>query len=579
MASLIKKTKKGHDYWYVVESARVDGRPRIVYQKYLGTVENILRTFEGRNSERSVEADVHEFGGIAALLGIADDYGVLDTFGKICPKREQGVSVGHYMLLAAINRVLAPGSKERIGEWYAKTALARIWKIPQSAFSSKRFWDAMDRLDDEQIHAIEEELVSKLVTKENIDLESILYDTTNFATHVSSNNDRNSICQRGKSKKKRSDLRLVGFALLASRDFGIPLFHETYAGNLNDPTQFRSSILAIVERYQRLCGKDKNSITLTFDKGNTGKENFVLLDHYGLHFVSSLRRDQCSDLLDIEASAFEEVNDNELPGVRAHRCIREVHGTERTVIVTLSDSYFSKEASALNADLAKAIEKLAAEVAWVRKASDGKSPGPKPTLEQVRKRVSDILENHRMEMFVTPRVKRSIIDVTISPTEDGGVDLNFHVNYDALDEKIKRHCGKTILFTSRGEWDTGKIIKAYRSQADIEDIFKNMNDRDYLRWQPAFHWTDQKIKVHSFYCTLALFLAGIARRRAAAAGVSLSMHEFLEQLAAIKEVLLLQAPEKAPAPPRIRRVYSRMEAPQKRLHDALGLNRYRITEG
>jgi hypothetical protein len=37
MASLIAK-KKGHQrYYYAVESARVDGRPRIVHQAYLGT--------------------------------------------------------------------------------------------------------------------------------------------------------------------------------------------------------------------------------------------------------------------------------------------------------------------------------------------------------------------------------------------------------------------------------------------------------------------------------------------------------------------------------------------------------------
>ena len=37
MASLVKK-KKGHRlYYYLVESARVDGKPRIVHQAYLGT--------------------------------------------------------------------------------------------------------------------------------------------------------------------------------------------------------------------------------------------------------------------------------------------------------------------------------------------------------------------------------------------------------------------------------------------------------------------------------------------------------------------------------------------------------------
>ncbi len=46
MASIIKKIKKGHPYYYAVQSARVDGKPRIVWQKYLGTIEAIVQRTE-----------------------------------------------------------------------------------------------------------------------------------------------------------------------------------------------------------------------------------------------------------------------------------------------------------------------------------------------------------------------------------------------------------------------------------------------------------------------------------------------------------------------------------------------------
>jgi len=46
MASIIKKDKNGRPYYYVVKSARVDGKPRIVWQKYLGTAEGILKRME-----------------------------------------------------------------------------------------------------------------------------------------------------------------------------------------------------------------------------------------------------------------------------------------------------------------------------------------------------------------------------------------------------------------------------------------------------------------------------------------------------------------------------------------------------
>jgi len=41
MASLVKKKKGNRLYYYLVESARVDGKPRIVHQAYLGTAEKL----------------------------------------------------------------------------------------------------------------------------------------------------------------------------------------------------------------------------------------------------------------------------------------------------------------------------------------------------------------------------------------------------------------------------------------------------------------------------------------------------------------------------------------------------------
>ena len=66
-----------------------------------------------------------------------------------------------------------------------------------------------------------------------------------------------------------------------------------------------------------------------------------------------------------------------------------------------------------------------------------------------------------------------------------------------------------------------------------------MKNRDYLRWQPAFHWTDQKIKVHTLYCVLALLLATLARKMAWEAGHEMSLPVLLDDLSSMKEVALL----------------------------------------
>src|SRR5260370_38905261 len=67
MASLIAKKKGKQLYYYVVESARVDGKPRIVHQAYLGTAEKVAALVKDRTSPLPLSAASRDFGLPAAL--------------------------------------------------------------------------------------------------------------------------------------------------------------------------------------------------------------------------------------------------------------------------------------------------------------------------------------------------------------------------------------------------------------------------------------------------------------------------------------------------------------------------------
>ena len=126
MASIIKKNKNGKTYYYAVQSKRVNGNPRIVWQKYLGSVESIIKRCEQNLAPLPTETVLFEAGGVAALLKIATRLGLIDLINEIVPKREQGPSVGHYIVLAALNRVLDPTSKSQIGDWYHDTIFIMV---------------------------------------------------------------------------------------------------------------------------------------------------------------------------------------------------------------------------------------------------------------------------------------------------------------------------------------------------------------------------------------------------------------------------------------------------------------------
>ena len=103
MASLIKKKKGKRLYYYMVESKRVNGKPRIVNQTYLGPVERVVRILsEYPKRVEPKEVEHLNFGLLAALLSLAKRINLVDTINRHTSKRRQGISIGDYILLVVL---------------------------------------------------------------------------------------------------------------------------------------------------------------------------------------------------------------------------------------------------------------------------------------------------------------------------------------------------------------------------------------------------------------------------------------------------------------------------------------------
>jgi hypothetical protein len=109
MASLQRRFVRGHAYYYLVESRRINGRPRPVILQYLGTADSLWQRLQ-QVATRPLRARVIQFGGVAALYDLAQQLQLVQRIDETVGKRKQGPSAGQYMLVAAINRCLAPTS-------------------------------------------------------------------------------------------------------------------------------------------------------------------------------------------------------------------------------------------------------------------------------------------------------------------------------------------------------------------------------------------------------------------------------------------------------------------------------------
>ena len=201
MASLVKKVIRGRPYYYARVCQWVDGKPKIVSQTYLDSADRILDKLQAAGAPaQPLEAVVREFGASAALLALARRLRLVDRHD---PKRGSSPSVGLYLLVAALNRCLAPGSKAALGRRFDSTALRRLLPVRPRQLSSQRFWDNMHRVSADTITAIERDLARHMTREFGLDLRRVLLDATNFFTDAGSFNGRSELAQRGHSKEGR----------------------------------------------------------------------------------------------------------------------------------------------------------------------------------------------------------------------------------------------------------------------------------------------------------------------------------------------------------------------------------------
>ena len=529
VATLQKKTSRGHTYWQIVESRRVNGKPRPVVLMHLGTAETLL----GRLSQeptKALKARVFQFGPLAALWNIAEELEVIPTIDREVQKREQGLSCGQYILLAALNRCVGATSKASFSEWYRQTILPRLLPASEGLLASQRFWDHMAYLDAPAIARIEEALAQRLVEHFKIDLRTLLFDATNFDTFIDTQT-ASDLAQRGHAKSKRTDLRLLGLALLVSTDFHVPLLSHCYPGNQNDVSLFQSVTETLVNRYHQFA-KDAAQVTLVFDGGNTSGDNIRAIDQSGYHFITSLTLTHHKDLLGVSLRRFHSLAEERLQGVRAYRMRKEIWGQVRTIVITRSEKLLAGQIAGIRAALRKkrtALHELRDKLLQSQRPN---ARGKGYSRESLQKRLEAITSGQ----YTAEILKTEILDTR------GRLDVTFRVDTRAFEHLSRTRLGKRILCTDNHDWTTEEIILGSRAQSHIEDAFKQMKDPHWVSFSPTFHWTDQKLRVHAFYCVLALCLSSLLQRKAAQVGIHLTIPTLYEQLSAITEIVTLHAP-------------------------------------
>jgi transposase len=417
----------------------------------------------------------------------------------------------------------------------------------------------MDAITDEHLIEIERRIVTRMVEEFALDISGLVLDMTNFATYIDSANDRAPIAQRGKAKQKRNDLRLVGLGIVISTDGGIPLVSHAYAGNRHDSTQFPDVIGELVQRFGAI-GQDGAGLTVVFDAGQDSEDNLALIDSGPLHFVGSLPPSDHLDLMALPKSRYKKVDAKRFPGLSAFETTKVVFGRQRRIVVTHSQNFHDEQAAGFEQTLAKARRQLSDLAARLARGGGRKSR------EKVEAEIAGI---------VRPRWLNRVISVNLTGTKPSELRITWRTTPAAKAALADELFGKRILFTDRDQWSIADVVAGYRSQSEVEADFRQMKDRLVVSFSPMFHWTEQKIRVHVFYCVLALMVARLMARETERANLPMSVRVLLSHLGRIEETVMLYQGERGR--PRARRMLTEMDPTQTRLYDLFGLDEYAPT--
>ena len=563
MPSLVGKKKGNKTYYYAVTTGRVNGNSRVVKQTYLGTAERLEKLVQDKAAPVPLQASALALGLPGALWQAARRCGAFEALLKLWPQPRSGPAPAHYLLLAAIHRICAPGPKTTVADWYQRSILRPLWGFSCQRFRSQDFWDCFDRLDvsaslteaaHDDLERAQSAVLDAFRGQQLLSQRVLAYDTTNFHTWIASTNQRCQLPQRGRNKQKRHDLRQLGLSYALDATHGLALCHHLYPGNLSDSAALPVALVRIGRMLDR-AGIPRESVTLVFDKGSAAFANTLELEAHGLGWVSALPWNQAPEEL-------RQLPDSELaavgpaqPGVRTAARTASVHGAEYLCVLQHSSAFAAEQLHSTAAALTQATQ------AMRRLGRELSKPQARYTEGGLRQ---------RLKKYVAADFVAQLLSWELVPHESGW-RINFELDPSGLQRLLAERFGRTVLVTNRRDWTAAQVVQAYSGQQHVERVFRGLKGGNWLGWGPLHHWTDDKIRVHAFTCMLGVSLLQYVQQRAASVYPGLSMEELKKELAAIEQVELLYPRQGAKGPSRLVSIASKQSLVQHALVQALDL--------
>ena len=461
-------------------------------------------------------------GDVGALVWIAEQLDVVNLIDSCCPFKGDGPSVGEMAVAVALQRVCSPGAKRELADFLEET-LPRASCIPAKRFTGQHFYRLAQVASTAGLEQAQIAIARAVVARFKVAADVLAFDTTNFDTFIASTTS-SELAQRGHAKSKRTDLRVVGLAVLASETGHVPLLHRTYPGNGSDQAVLTDCLEGLGQLHDALGEADgrgrKAQRTVVRDGGSWSEQLELNLDITGYFTLLSLPLSHTAAKAALDFAAERgrmKFLRQDLAEVRAARLRTKVGDLDRTLVVVDSETLRTGQKRGIAAALKKAkveLDKLQ------RRAAAGKIEAP-----ELEKRIRSALAREHLASFV---------EFTIEQIQ-GTLTLSYRVDAAKRAEVERNRLGRRVLCTDRHEWSTERIVRAFRGQWNVEELFRRSKRGGVSAWGPSHQWNDASLRLHTFATVLGLTLASLVRLTLAP---DTSTKAMLEELAEIEATMV-----------------------------------------
>jgi transposase len=403
------------------------------------------------------------YGDIHVLVNLWNRLGISGIITKHL-KRDSKVSfdVSAYALLMTLHRLIDPASKLALTDWFTQIDFPLLTNLDyQKLLRSLAY---LYRIKDK----VEVDLFEAQKNLFNLKVDIIFYDVT--STYFEGEGP--AFVDRGYSRDKRPDRPQILLALAVTQE-GLPIGHETYAGNISDKT----TVIPLIEKL-----KTRFNIGLCIfvgDRGMVSPQNIAYLKQHQYEYILALRRRrlwETKEKFEPDLSKYKTLKTFSLEGIPGELKYLELTSSSKGegYIVCHNEEIATNERNKVN-----------------------------QRIQKIKNRITEITEEHRSPEIILKKVARIyLVDRFFEYGISGG---RFY--YDLKEKGVafeKLIAGKYILKTDNQALSAPEVISAYKNLMLVEDAFKDI--KSFIDIRPIYHRYDLHVKGHVFICVLSFLL-------------------------------------------------------------------------